>query len=62
MTNIVYYVIIYTPKVEKEVFLMKKTTQPKPTKADNAKAKERFVASGLGLKVVPPKKAKTTEK
>ena len=30
----------------------------KPTKEDNLKAKERFVASGKGLKIEPPKKKK----
>ena len=28
----------------------------KPTKAEQAKAKERFVATGKGITVIPPKK------
>ena len=33
-----------------------KKTENRPTKNNDAKAKERFVASGVGLTVVPPKK------
>lgn len=36
---------------------MKKTnTEKKQTKEQQAKAKERFVATGKGITVVPPKK------
>ena len=33
-----------------------KTKEHKPTKAEIARAKERFVASGEGIQVVKPKK------
>ena len=35
---------------------MDKNKNKKPTKAEQAKAKERFVATGKGITVIPPKK------